>query len=351
MSNRIKTASQLIERMWREFTCRVERFRLAVDAARSLRSLRKLKAGLNPSQPLICIGLIEHFGDIVACEPVARYVRSQYPSACIVWITRERYRDLVVHHPDIDEVLTVKSLAAYDCILHDTPTDRFIDLHVNRRLCTEYGTLHSKRDGDQAIDVGNYYAFGSLLEAFCKSAGIPPLKDGPRFHFPPGFDFDIPGVIPKGDYLVIHAVSNETSRDWTHEKWAALVACLGVVSNITFVEVGTEPHIAPLSRGVVDLCGRLSLLQLAAVIRSSAGFLGVDSGPAHIANAFERPSLILLGSYRDFGRYMPYTGYLRDHASTMLIQWDGPAAEIPVEVAAAAAARVWPGRFSAISTA
>jgi heptosyltransferase-3 len=93
---------------------------------------------------------------------------------------------------------------------------------------------------------------------------------------------------------------------------------------------------------IKNLCGRLSLCELAAVIRDAAGFIGVESGPAHFANAFRRPAVFLMGSYRQFDRYLPYTGFLREQADEMLLRWAGPAAAIPVETVLVRAAAVFP---------
>jgi heptosyltransferase-3 len=115
----------------------------------------------------------------------------------------------------------------------------------------------------------------------------------------------------------------------------------------TWVEVGLESCVAKNFPAMINLCGQLTLNELAEAIRCSAGFVGIESGPAHIANAFERPSVILMGRYRAFERYMPYTGFLRDHAAEMLIRWEGPAAEIHVAAVAERIRRVWKATPSA----
>ena len=43
----------------------------------------------------IAIGLVEHIGDIVACEPVVRHLRSIHPNAEISWVVNEGYRELI----------------------------------------------------------------------------------------------------------------------------------------------------------------------------------------------------------------------------------------------------------------
>ena len=53
------------------------------------------------------ISLVEHIGDIVACEPVTRMLRSVHPKAHVVWITKYAYISLVSHNPGIDQTLGV----------------------------------------------------------------------------------------------------------------------------------------------------------------------------------------------------------------------------------------------------
>ncbi|MGH7506611.1 MAG: glycosyltransferase family 9 protein, partial [Longimicrobiales bacterium] len=90
-----------------------------------------------------------------------------------------------------------------------------------------------------------------------------------------------------------------------------------------------------------DPCGRLGILETAEVIRRAALFIGVESGPGHLANAVGTPGVVLTGHFSGYERYMPYSGAYADGTSADLIQWDGPAREIPVErVLAGATARL-----------
>ena len=91
----------------------------------------------------------------------------------------------------------------------------------------------------------------------------------------------------------------------------------------------------------VNLCGRLSLLETAEVIRRAALFVGVDSGPAHLANAVGTPGVVLLGRYRGFDAYVPYSGGYADGSNATLVRADGPAATIdPAAVARAVRAEL-----------
>lgn len=298
---------------------------------RNFRHLRRVRKSLAPGQKLIAIVLIEHMGDILACEPVARHVREMFPDDHVLWIVGEHYRKLVETHPALDGCLAVSCLTECLRLMEHPGIDRVINLHVNLRRCTAFGTILHKQQGDTAITTENYFHYGSLLEAFCRSAGLPPLLDAPRFYLPPSLHNRTLPVPQDRPFIVLHATSNEAAKDWPVEKWRSLIAMMPASFPFQLVEVGLAAKIAPGHPSVLDLCGKLSLLELAEIIRRSSGFIGVDSGPAHFANAFERPSVVLLGRYRIFDAYMPYTGYLRVHADPMVLKWPGSPAEIPVE--------------------
>jgi heptosyltransferase-3 len=72
-------------------------------------------------------------------------------------------------------------------------------------------------------------------------------------------------------------------------------------------------------------------MQTAEVIRRAALFIGIDSGPAHLANATGTPGIILLGRHAGFESYTPYSAGYADGTLADLVRCDGPAANIEVE--------------------
>jgi ADP-heptose:LPS heptosyltransferase len=91
----------------------------------------------------------------------------------------------------------------------------------------------------------------------------------------------------------------------------------------------------------------LSILETAEVIRRASLFIGVDSGPAHMANAMGTPGVVLLGRYEAFDQYMPYTGRFAREEAARVIQWPEPAREIPVDHVFDAATSLCPAKVLA----
>ena len=289
-------------------------------------------------QQQIAIVLIEHMGDIVACEPVARHVRAQHPDARITWVVKEQYRELVEHHPCVDDVLTVDCITEWNLLSASGLFDVVVNLHINGRNCPHCGCFPVARwETRHDVTLDDYYDHGSLLPVFSSCAGLPPLTDGPKVHVPAEVRERVDTMNLPSEFIVFHCTSNEDSRDWGDDKWRELVALVKRAWNGAIVEVGSQPCAAALAPGdVVNLCGRLSLLECAEVIRRARLFVGVDSGPAHFANAVGTFGVVLLGDYKGFHRYVPYTGDFGSGRNAELVYpRTGPARLIPAARVAA----------------
>ncbi len=279
----------------------------------------------------VLIGLTEHFGDIVACEPVARSLKEKYPGARITWAVREPYRELIDSNPNIDETLVVDCLTEWILIAESGTFDEVVDLHVNGRICPVCGIPLRKKNGRPEVNGENYFSFGSLLDAFSLGAGVSVREKQPRVYITDSAARRVRELPLPERYAVFHCESNEKDKDWPASKWAQLYSFMANELGIPVVEVGTRPVLP--GGGGINLCSQLSLLETAEVIRRSALFVGVDSGPAHLANATRTPGVVLLGRYRAFSRYMPYTGCYAEGVSVagILFNENGPASEIPVQ--------------------
>ncbi|MBI4820040.1 MAG: glycosyltransferase family 9 protein [Deltaproteobacteria bacterium] len=291
--------------------------------------LVRLRRARESRRPYVAVSLIEHMGDILASEPVIRHLREAHPRAHLTWLVRAPYRELLEHHPDLDEVLTVECLTQTTYLRDGFPWDLYVDLHIHRRSCKVCRVPLKKSVGDPRIDVDRYYEFGSLLEAFCLGAGLPQLTGAPRVYIPPASELSVNRLSLPARFAVVHCSSNEPERDWQTDKWVELCSALSR-EGLGIVEVGVRSTLPPRPDWL-DSCGRLSILETAEVIKRSALFVGVDSGPAHLANATRCPSVILLGRYRRFKKYAPYTGFFREPGRNVIIHHDGPPAGIPVQ--------------------
>jgi lipopolysaccharide heptosyltransferase II len=104
-----------------------------------------------------------------------------------------------------------------------------------------------------------------------------------------------------GPRVVVHVGAGTAAKRWPAEHWRELIGWMTARFQAQLVLVGSTTdriiarHIlGPQScDGVVDWTGRLSLVELAAVLEQADLFIGADSGPAHLAAAVGVPVVAL----------------------------------------------------------
>jgi heptosyltransferase-2/heptosyltransferase-3 len=103
-----------------------------------------------------------------------------------------------------------------------------------------------------------------------------------------------------GPYAVVAVGAAGGAKRYPPSAWRAVVRRL--CTRLPVVVVGTESEVPLASaagageeRGVHNLCGATGLPELAALLAGAAGFVGVDSGAAHLAAAVGCPVVVLFG--------------------------------------------------------
>ncbi len=265
--------------------------------------ITKLK---NPKDQLVGILLAEHLGDIVAAEPIIEAIKKKYPQSKICWIAKKQFHILLQNHPKIDFLLEEKNIYTSTLLTKKNPFDVFYNLHINgTRNQPFYNPIFFNPASEAThLTVENYYHSHNLLQIFSKYAQLEIVNDQPQLYVE-----KVPVHLPfKGDYWVIHTKSNQTSREWKDEKWQELIPKLLDQYPIHIIEIGMKNGIVCKNPKFHSLVGNLSLLESIEVIKNAKFFIGIDSGPSHIANAFQIPALLILGKYENFNSYMPFSG-------------------------------------------
>ncbi|MHB1038110.1 MAG: glycosyltransferase family 9 protein [Pirellulales bacterium] len=113
--------------------------------------------------------------------------------------------------------------------------------------------------------------------------------------------------------FVLHIGSGTRAKRWPVKHWRALLGQLIVDYGARIVLVGdAEDRLIGrrITRerpwpGVADWTGRLSIVQLAAILESAHLFVGADSGPAHLAAAVGTPVVALFSGTNDSRQWQP----------------------------------------------
>jgi len=227
------------------------------------KNTRLLEASPKPVKRRVVLRRAAAMGDVLLTTPFAKLMRQRHPTEELIVETlcSTIYRD----NPYVDCVTSPKS-AAGD-VLYD------LDLAYEREP--------SKSIRQAFMDVCQ------LVEPL---ESLRPIIY-PRMEDRKWAAETMPNVVR---WVVIHpGPSGWQGRDWAPEKFASLAASLRRNDTKVVVTGVATGHKLPCD---IDLRGKTSLHQLAAIIERAALFIGLDSLPAHLAQASRRQLLLISGS-------------------------------------------------------
>ena len=290
------------------------------------------------SQRILLVRL-SAIGDILFASPLIASARRAYPDAHLAWLVQPECAPLLVHHPDLDEVIEwplphwrrlweqrhvfglIGQAVAAARSLRARHFDLAIDLQglLKSALPVHWSGARERigldsREGSQLLmtrRVGrgsDSARISSEYRHLAFSLGWPVDDFHPRVY--PGHEAESAAealIAEHGlsaGYVVICPFTTRPQKHWIDARWKALAAriqarfCLptlmlgGPADHEAAQEIAGFNAIAPL----VNLVGRTSLLSAAALIRRARMLVGVDTGLSHMGIAFARPTILLFGS-------------------------------------------------------
>lgn len=269
-------------------------------------------------------------GDMVATEPVLSRLNYKFKCTHITWITSKKYFPLYENHPLVDQLVDQKYTVLSYLFQKSNPFHHYFNLHLSGFRKDEMtGILIVNPKADQlGIDLTNYYDHHNLLEIALKLSDLAIEDIQPQIYLD-----DMPYNTPfEKPYWVIHCKSNAGLRDWTDENWHQLVNNIIDTWNVKIIEIG---HVNPLNfthKNYISLVGKTSLQEMMKIMKGASFFIGLDSGPTHIANACMVPGLIINGEFLNFKTYMSYSGmYKNSQKVKVLFNDKGIAKDLPFD--------------------
>jgi ADP-heptose:LPS heptosyltransferase len=237
----------------------------------------------------VLVVILRTLGDCVLATPILTALHERWPQAHLSVLTETRYAWVFAHHRHVREVLT---------------TDLADDELFWREDQAIVSALHGDRFdhlivlSDRLDHVSYHHSGRSLQATYFAQAGLPR-------------DVDVPGevVLPApvlaerdaaltalglepGGYAALHLRAGWPEKSLPTQLASAVAVHLHAHHGMPVVVVGAEPE-PTLPPSVIDTGGKLSLVESAAFIAGARVFIGPDSGPLHLANAFGVPSLAL----------------------------------------------------------
>lgn len=275
----------------------------------------------------ILIVRFSSIGDVVLTTPVVRCLKQQLPDVTIHYITKKAFLPVLVNNPYIDRVITIEK--SVDEVLEELKSEAYdyvIDLHHNVRTLRLKRTLKTR---SFAFPKENIRKF--LLTHF-KYNVLPKVHVVDRYfeavkHLgvtSDGLGCDI--VLTEKDQVNL-AEYQLTEKQFLAVAMGAqfatkqmpldlLVRCLSPITQpIVLLGGGMDSERAAAvvkalpTATIVDLTGKLSLLQSTDITAKASVLLTGDTGLMHLASAMNTPIVSVWGNtVPDFGMYPYFPG-------------------------------------------
>ncbi len=242
-------------------------------------------------------------GDFLTGVPAYRALRAAYPRHEIVLAAPGALAPLAALTGAVDRVLATGELQPVRW--EGPPPDVAVDLHGNgpashdlvRALAARRTMMYASAAAPET--AGPWWDDGEHeVDRWCRLLewhGIPADRGALRLRRPGG-----PPPVRRA--VVLHPGAASPSRCWPPERFAAVARALATAGE-RIVITGTRGERATAARvaraaalgGESVLAGRTGLAELAALVAAARLVISNDTGVAHLAVAYGRPSVTLFG--------------------------------------------------------
>ena len=272
----------------------------------------------------IAIIRLSALGDIVNATIVLQFIHERYPHLKIDWITEEVFAPLLYEHPFISQVHTInlkklkkeksfslltqtikklKSLPKYDLIIDmqglikSAVIARIVGKNIHgydknssrEKLASLFYASGSKIPYEQNVIRRNVALVSDILNLHVSDEMI--VKKVPTLPAYPQLSFT------EEEYVVLVIGASWPSKIYPKEKFAEIASMLTCKSFIVWgddKEKADAEFIVEHSKSV-QITPKLSLKELCALISHAKLLIGNDTGPTHMAWAYNVPSITIFG--------------------------------------------------------
>lgn len=259
-------------------------------------------------------------GDVVLATALLEKLHQYYPEAEIDFLVRKGNEGLLAGHPWINEVLVwnkkegkLKNLWKMGGRIRKRKYDKVIN--VQRFAATGLLTMFSGAKETIGFDKNPMSRFfskrvehvvGGIHEVDRNQKLIEDFTDGaaakPRL-YPTQGDEEKVREYKKGKYITVSPASVWFTKQYPKEKWAAFLKRVPEEYGVYVLGGPADKGIlGEAGRDVVDLSGRLSFLQSAALMKGAVMNYVNDSAPMHFASSVNAPvTAVYCSTVPEFG--------------------------------------------------
>lgn len=280
----------------------------------------------------ILVTRFSSLGDIVLTTPVYHNLKLSYPECKISVAVKEKFCGILEGNPYIDNLIVLKNRESIFSLvkrIRNEKFDVFIDLHnklrsvILRMFCSIPDIFVYRKNA-----IGKYlyiknnnksnFITKHTIEKYLdvlKEMDIHPTIQSPEIFVNDYFNhFCEKYKVGQNDLLIgINPGSVWPTKKWLPERFAEVADWLITNHGAKIVLVGANNDrddvnkvLAKTKHQCIDLCGETTLKELATFISKCSLLITNDSGPMHIATAFQVPLVAIFGSTTKELGFAPY---------------------------------------------
>ncbi len=240
-------------------------------------------------------------GDLLTGVPAIRAVRAAVPDHRLVLATTAALEPLARLIDAVDEVLPARELEPLDWT--GPPPELAVDLHgkgpASHVVVADLSPARLLTFASPGYPGPAWHPDEHEVRRWCRLVG-----EGLGVEADPdALDLAVPPVPPPArDVAVVHPGAAYPGRRWPPDRFAAVARHLAAAGHDVRITGGPD-EVEP-ARSVADaaglgpdavLAGRTTSLELAALVAAASVVVCGDTGVAHLASAYRRPSVVLFG--------------------------------------------------------
>ncbi len=302
----------------------------------------------NPKRLLLCNGA--HLGDVLISTALLPILRENFPGAEIAFLAGSWARSILEGNQILNRVHVM------DHWFHNR-VDKSVKTRLARHLRTSIIALMEIRKARYDVAIDLYYHFGNSIPLIWR-AGIPARIGYATGGFGPllthraewryadrhvldyqldllrmlpigfvessGLCYSLPqfngevinsGKVASRPYVVFHMGTGLALKEWPPENWRSLAEHFGKSDlPIDFTGLGAREEalaetVVRNLKGCRNLCNKLDWRGFVSAIRGASLVVCSDSLAAHIAAAFERPSIVFSTGINNPNHWRPLSSY------------------------------------------
>jgi lipopolysaccharide heptosyltransferase III len=271
----------------------------------------------SPSFLIVCFRFI---GDVLVTTPLALSIKTAHPDAVVDYLVFEGTEKVLAKNPHIRSVITIRKDTTglgtllslrnkYDVAIAANPSDRTVLAAVIAGKQAVGLTNGQKKEWWKSVLLRHHEVSNNRIHVVSNMLLLlPELGIDPIPRVVMGCDESdmafAQGKIPFQRYIILHPYSMRNYKYWPAEKWAGLASLIeeqtGCVPVFTRTpEPGSDAYLEQIRKaapqGIKVFDSICTLNQLAAIIKRSAAFVGIDTAITHVAAAMEIPVVAIFG--------------------------------------------------------